>query len=73
MAREQSVSAIGRAPSETWLVTRWLCSWPPEVATVTPDTDTPAMVSARSTAWAMASTARSVSTITPARTPRDCT
>ncbi len=73
MAREQSASEIGRAPIDTWLLTRRLCSWPPEVETVTPATDTPAMVSARSTAWAMASTARSVSTIWPPRTPRDCT
>ncbi len=73
MAREQSASVIGRAPTETELVTRQLCSWPPEVATVTPEIETPAMASARSTAWAMASTASSGSTITPARTPRDWT
>ncbi len=73
MAREQSASTIGRAPSDTELITRQLCSWPPEVATVTPEIDTPAMASARSTAWAMASTASSGSTMAPPRTPRDWT
>ncbi len=73
MAREQSASDTGRAPRDTRLDTRRLCTWPPAVATVTAETETPATVSARSTAWAMASTACSVSTIIPPRTPRDCT
>ena len=71
MARLQSVSEIGLWPMDTSTRTRRLASWPPEVATVTPCTDTPATVSARSTAWAMASTASSVLTMAPPRTPRD--
>ena len=43
------------------------------VETVTPWMLTPAMLSARSTAWAIASEASSRLTIAPPRTPRDCT
>jgi hypothetical protein len=73
MARDRSPSPIGRAPSDTWVWTRWLASWPPAVQTLTPWTLTPATVSARSTAWAMAWAASSRLTIAPPRTPRDCT
>ncbi len=66
MARLQSFSEIGRWPMEISARTRRLASWPPEVATVTPWTEAPATVSARSTAWAMASTASSVLTMAPA-------
>src|SRR5690606_13568936 len=70
IARARSASPIGRAPSETWARTRWLCIWPIEVETTTPDTGAPA---ARSTAWPMAWAASSMLTIAPPRTPRDCT
>jgi hypothetical protein len=50
-----------------------LASWPPAVQTLTPWTLTPATVSARSTAWAIAWAASSRLTIAPPRTPRDWT
>jgi hypothetical protein len=71
-ARQVAV-ADRRAPSDTWVWTRLLASWPPAVQTLTPWTLTPATVSARSTAWAMACAASSRLTIAPPRTPRDCT
>ena len=66
MARVRSASVIGLAPSETWAVTTQLASWPAAVEMVTPETPTPAICSARSTAWAMASPAASTSTMAPA-------
>ena len=53
--------------------TRWLASEPPEVVMVTPETLTPATVSARSTAVAMAEAASSTLTMAPPRTPREAT
>ncbi len=58
---------------ETRPATRDEASCPPAVETLTPCTDTPATVSARSTAWAIASDASSRLTIEPPLMPRDCT